>query len=78
MSIAERRNLASMGAMQLSRRQAMDYVKTNGSLQYIYTLMIECKKNGQADCLGYTLFQQLDRRTYAATLKKIATNEEIK
>eukprot|EP00972_Heterocapsa_arctica_P021448 3157454-Heterocapsa_arctica.AAC.1 len=56
----------------------MDYMKTNGSLQYIYTLMIECKKNGQEDCLGYILFQQLDRNTFAATLNNIATNEDIK
>eukprot|EP00972_Heterocapsa_arctica_P073501 10856209-Heterocapsa_arctica.AAC.1 len=78
MSIAERRNLASMGAMRLSRRPAMDYMKTNGSLQYIYTLMIERKKNGQEDCLGYILVQQLDKKDYAATLNNIATNEEIK
>eukprot|EP00972_Heterocapsa_arctica_P066611 9829484-Heterocapsa_arctica.AAC.1 len=78
MSISERRNLGSMGAMRLSRKQAIDYMQTNGSLKYIFTMMIECKKSGQEDCLGYILFQQLDRNTYATTLTQIVKNNEIK
>eukprot|EP00972_Heterocapsa_arctica_P115797 16449743-Heterocapsa_arctica.AAC.1 len=32
MSISERRNLGSMGAMRLTRKQAIHYLQTNGSL----------------------------------------------
>eukprot|EP00972_Heterocapsa_arctica_P111823 16428280-Heterocapsa_arctica.AAC.1 len=56
----------------------MEYMQTNGSLQYIYTMMIECKYNGQDGCLGYIFFQHLDRKDYAKTLNNIATNGEIK
>eukprot|EP00972_Heterocapsa_arctica_P010654 1563488-Heterocapsa_arctica.AAC.1 len=62
----------------MSRKQAIDYMQNNGDLKYIYTKMIECKNNGQEGCLGYFFFQQLDRKDYANTLKKITTNSEIK
>eukprot|EP00972_Heterocapsa_arctica_P027520 4045369-Heterocapsa_arctica.AAC.1 len=40
MSIAERKNLRSMGAMSMSRKQAMNFLQTSTTMQYIYTLMI--------------------------------------
>eukprot|EP00972_Heterocapsa_arctica_P015653 2304330-Heterocapsa_arctica.AAC.1 len=78
MSIVERRNLGSMGAMRMSRKQAIEYLQTNASLEYIFTLMIECKKEGQEDCLGYILYQQLTKKTYGATLKKILESDGAK
>eukprot|EP00972_Heterocapsa_arctica_P016396 2418296-Heterocapsa_arctica.AAC.1 len=39
MAVAEKNNMATMGAMRMSRKQAMEYMQTNGSLQYIYTMM---------------------------------------
>eukprot|EP00972_Heterocapsa_arctica_P022393 3293179-Heterocapsa_arctica.AAC.1 len=59
-----------MGALRMSRKQAIEFLQTNASLEYIFTLMIERKKDGQEDCLGYILYQQLTRKTYAATLNK--------
>eukprot|EP00972_Heterocapsa_arctica_P098728 14569757-Heterocapsa_arctica.AAC.1 len=56
----------------------MEYMQTNGSLKYIYTMMIERKNNGQEGCLGYVFFQQLDRKDYAKTLKKITTNDDVR
>eukprot|EP00972_Heterocapsa_arctica_P047548 7013452-Heterocapsa_arctica.AAC.1 len=40
--------------------------------------MIECKKDGQEDCLGYILYQQLDKKTYAATLVNILESNGAK
>eukprot|EP00972_Heterocapsa_arctica_P092339 13617117-Heterocapsa_arctica.AAC.1 len=40
MSIAERKNLGSMGAMRMSRKQAIDFLQTSTTMQHIYTLMI--------------------------------------
>eukprot|EP00972_Heterocapsa_arctica_P003671 547914-Heterocapsa_arctica.AAC.1 len=78
MSILERRNLGSMGAMRISRKQAIYFLQTNASLEYIFTLMIECEKDGQEDCLGYILYQQLTRKTYGSTLKHILESDGAK
>eukprot|EP00972_Heterocapsa_arctica_P020531 3027395-Heterocapsa_arctica.AAC.1 len=78
MLVVEKKALAAMGAMRMSRKQAMEYMQTNESLKYIYTIMIEGKYNGQDGCLGYVFFQHLDRKEYAKTLKKITTNDEVK
>eukprot|EP00972_Heterocapsa_arctica_P000991 138536-Heterocapsa_arctica.AAC.1 len=67
-----------MWAMGMSRKQAMEYMQANGSLKYIYTIMIEIRHKGQYGCLGYVFFQQLDRKEYAKTLKNITTNDEVK
>eukprot|EP00972_Heterocapsa_arctica_P104978 15469951-Heterocapsa_arctica.AAC.1 len=78
MLVVEKKALAAMGAMRMSRKQAMDYMQTNESLKYIYTTMIEVTYKGQEGCLGYVLFQQLDRKEYAKTLMKVTTNDQVK
>eukprot|EP00972_Heterocapsa_arctica_P096801 14281496-Heterocapsa_arctica.AAC.1 len=40
--------------------------------------MIEYNTDGQEGCLGYILYQQLDKKTYAATLVKIIESEEAR
>eukprot|EP00972_Heterocapsa_arctica_P113421 16437052-Heterocapsa_arctica.AAC.2 len=67
-----------MGAMRMSKKQAIDFLKTNDSLQYIYTTMIEIKYKGQDKCLGYAMYQQLDRKEYAKTLLNVTTNTEVR
>eukprot|EP00972_Heterocapsa_arctica_P078268 11541581-Heterocapsa_arctica.AAC.1 len=67
-----------MGAMRMSRKQAIEFLQTNTNMQYIYTLMIECKRDGQEDCLVYILYQQLDKKTYAATLVNILESDDAK
>eukprot|EP00972_Heterocapsa_arctica_P003074 455901-Heterocapsa_arctica.AAC.1 len=47
-------------------------------MQYIYTLMIEYNKDGQEGCLGYIIYQQLDKKTYAAALVKIIECDEAR
>eukprot|EP00972_Heterocapsa_arctica_P019737 2910564-Heterocapsa_arctica.AAC.1 len=68
MSSVERKKLSSMGAVRMSRKQAIAFLQTSTTTQYIYTLMSECKMDGQEGCLGYILYQQLDKKTYAAAL----------
>eukprot|EP00972_Heterocapsa_arctica_P045983 6784033-Heterocapsa_arctica.AAC.1 len=65
-----------MGAMRMSRKQAIDFLQTNDSLQYIFTTMIEITHKGQEGCLGYVMYKQLDRKEYAKTLMKVTTNSE--
>eukprot|EP00972_Heterocapsa_arctica_P082167 12112121-Heterocapsa_arctica.AAC.1 len=60
----------------MSRKQAIKFLQTSTTMQYIYTLMIECNADGQEGCLGYILYQQLDKHTYAAALVKSIENEE--
>eukprot|EP00972_Heterocapsa_arctica_P055091 8125656-Heterocapsa_arctica.AAC.1 len=47
MSKEEKAGLSGMGAMRLSRKHAMEYMRTNENTQYIYTMMVEQEVNGQ-------------------------------
>eukprot|EP00972_Heterocapsa_arctica_P114676 16443654-Heterocapsa_arctica.AAC.1 len=78
MSVVEKRALAAMGTMRMSRKQAIDFLQSNDSLIYIFATMVEITYKGQDGCLGYVMYKQLDRKDYAKTLMRVTTNTEVK
>eukprot|EP00972_Heterocapsa_arctica_P009431 1388192-Heterocapsa_arctica.AAC.1 len=76
MPALERKELSRMGAVRLSREQAINFVHSCLSTQYIYTLMIACNMDGQEDCLGYILYQDLGNKPYAAASIKCIKNTD--
>eukprot|EP00972_Heterocapsa_arctica_P039377 5799279-Heterocapsa_arctica.AAC.1 len=73
----EKRPLAAMGATRMSQKAGMDYMKGTGSLEYIYATLVEITSAGQTGCLGYALYQALDKKDYAKTMARITTNAQV-
>eukprot|EP00972_Heterocapsa_arctica_P116321 16452366-Heterocapsa_arctica.AAC.1 len=74
----ERKLLGSMGAVRLSRKQAISYIHSAGSLEYIHTLMTECNVDGQEGCIGYILYEDLGKKVYGAALTNITQNDTVR
>eukprot|EP00972_Heterocapsa_arctica_P060724 8958300-Heterocapsa_arctica.AAC.1 len=47
MTVAEKKALSAMGAISLSRKQAIDLLQSNESLLYIFATMVEITYKGQ-------------------------------
>eukprot|EP00972_Heterocapsa_arctica_P019302 2849490-Heterocapsa_arctica.AAC.1 len=62
MSVLERKELSKLGAVRLSRKQAINFIHSCISTQYLYALMISCKVGDQDDCLGYILYENLGNK----------------
>eukprot|EP00972_Heterocapsa_arctica_P055909 8247017-Heterocapsa_arctica.AAC.1 len=43
----ERKKLSSLGAVRMSRKQAISFMQSSATTQYIYTLMSECNKDAR-------------------------------
>jgi hypothetical protein len=72
---SEKKALASMGALRMSQKQAMDFLKGQTSLEYIHVTLV--KVPGQAGGTGYVLYKQLDKPEYAKVLANIANNTYV-
>eukprot|EP00972_Heterocapsa_arctica_P104758 15438120-Heterocapsa_arctica.AAC.1 len=53
MSRAEREALSKLGAVRLSRKDALRFMHSHASTQYYYTIMITCANGARQYCLGY-------------------------
>eukprot|EP00972_Heterocapsa_arctica_P082279 12125157-Heterocapsa_arctica.AAC.1 len=61
----EKKALAAMGALRMSQKQAMDFLKGQTTLEYIHVTLVEMASAGQSACLGYVLYRQLDKADYS-------------
>eukprot|EP00972_Heterocapsa_arctica_P088512 13050017-Heterocapsa_arctica.AAC.1 len=78
MSKVERKKLSRLGAVRISRKQAIRFVQSRSPTQQVYTLLAGYSMDGQENCLGYILYQDLGNKPYAKTLIKCIANEEAK
>eukprot|EP00972_Heterocapsa_arctica_P016623 2452761-Heterocapsa_arctica.AAC.1 len=78
MSARERKELSRLGAVRLSRNQAIKSVHSCSYTQVMYTLMVGCTVEGQEQCLGYILYQDLGNKRYAQVLRKCIESKDTK
>eukprot|EP00972_Heterocapsa_arctica_P004812 713434-Heterocapsa_arctica.AAC.1 len=74
----ERKQLGCMGAVRLSRKQAISYIHSAGSLSYIHTLMTECDVDDQEGCIGYILYEDLGKPICGAALTNITQSDTVR
>eukprot|EP00972_Heterocapsa_arctica_P109409 16110451-Heterocapsa_arctica.AAC.1 len=70
MTWEERKELSKMGAVRLSRKEALKFVRGYKSSEFIYSLMMITKVGDQDDCVGYILYEDVGNQLYAVALKE--------
>eukprot|EP00972_Heterocapsa_arctica_P105638 15563164-Heterocapsa_arctica.AAC.1 len=64
----QRKALSKLGAMRLSRKEALRFLRSKEKVGNYYTLMVQTMSNSGAKQLGYIMFEDILNKPYARFL----------
>eukprot|EP00972_Heterocapsa_arctica_P012370 1815574-Heterocapsa_arctica.AAC.1 len=62
MSKAERKALSILGAVRLSRKDAIKFMHSNAPTQFYHTVMITCTNGARQYALGYIMYEDMGKQ----------------
>eukprot|EP00972_Heterocapsa_arctica_P000697 101280-Heterocapsa_arctica.AAC.1 len=74
----QRKALSKLGAMRLSRKGALRFLKSKAKVGNYYTLMVQTTSSSGATPLGYIMFEDILNKAYARFLDENVDDPAVK